>query len=642
MPSNVHYTTLGRSSAGINIPDLLIPSSSHQHLPRSTILHAPTLPTSLDSHLHFQASKLRSCVPKLHGSLRAFLFPQRQDTSGATGYLLIASSPPPSLLLLLLLLLQLLHRRYTHTMDPIESGRRADHRGEQEPKPPLPMNDPYPAPLLSYDDSYGNFHESRLRNLVQSDVDESRAPSVERSNFHESRLRNLVQSNVGESQAQEIERSNVGENRAQDIAPSNFLESQLRNLVQPDVGESRTQGIAPSNFHESRLQNITQYNVGGPNVGGNPVERYLPPLGFYYDPADDAIAIQLPVCIEEHNKPNAHCGRCLKPVREHPRNENSIRNCKGRCGFCGQKHPKGATCPQLYATHTWLKDRLKGTSAGLQIRPSPSDEEHLKRGGYIHPRAQHRWGLLPEFTAAAWATRPTSDNRSVRANAIFNPSDTRSHEGVRPNHNPAAEKEIRELRKSLTDMRKRITDAEQSVKAISDAYKQPANTQTQYMNRQDHMFGSPATSQQSTFQPHLRHGNTPTNASPWLSSLHESSLRTSTSGQSLMDHAMTDDLRAMEDHENVRRAFRDRNRAQSNAQRASAANVQHRKSILNYITRDNSSAAQDRGRRGGSVSRSPGPSSGLLNSYPVTEGMGDAHRKDDVHDHPFIKEEPTD
>lgn len=105
---------------------------------------------------------------------------------------------------------------------------------------------------------------------------------------------------------------------------------------------------------------------------------------------------------------------------------------------------------------------------------------------------------------------------------------------------------------------------------------------------------------------------------------------------------MIDDLRAVEDDPEVREFFRDLNRSRSNAQRASAANVTHQKGVLNRVRRDISSAAQDRGLRGGNLSRSLGPSSGLLHSYPVMEGLEDARREDDVHDRPYIKEEPID
>ncbi|KAF1951358.1 hypothetical protein CC80DRAFT_553475 [Byssothecium circinans] len=136
-----------------------------------------------------------------------------------------------------------------------------------------------------------------------------------------------------------------------------------------------------------------------------PAERFLPPVGLYFQVMDPAIQSQLPHRIEQRIT-----SRLPGFLRLLWRQSSSWR---------------------VYATQAWIESNfgiLKKTPAPdyMQIRPTDKDEKRLQQEGYIVAGATYNLQALPEFTAKAWALRGRLASDSVRATMLAQRSDMRS------------------------------------------------------------------------------------------------------------------------------------------------------------------------------------------------------------------------
>ncbi|PVI08357.1 hypothetical protein DM02DRAFT_621241 [Periconia macrospinosa] len=155
-----------------------------------------------------------------------------------------------------------------------------------------------------------------------------------------------------------------------------------------------------------------------------PYERYLPPVGIYYDPDDSRLKLQIPDGIEDPTIPDPYCGRCLKLRSNHQSSQRNIMTCCDVCGFCGILHLTGTICPQLYGTKAWYSQTqayIAENPQSLHFRPSEQEERQLQRLSYIEPNAKYTPGHLPSFTRFGWALRGLPKEASVIAMRIHNP-----------------------------------------------------------------------------------------------------------------------------------------------------------------------------------------------------------------------------
>ncbi|CAI6339797.1 unnamed protein product [Periconia digitata] len=192
------------------------------------------------------------------------------------------------------------------------------------------------------------------------------------------------------------------------------------------------------NQHTQHAQQNQHHQEDGFNPGyyagglSYPPYRYLPPVGMLHvNPNRKDISDALPINIEHTNseamKHTVACGRCLKLRKDHPADQQPMYRCRDECGYCGGNHEVGSACPFLYATHKWLKLRVRTTDhpelpSYMSICPSEDDEVKLQGLGYIYPGAKYDPEGVPMFTPEAWAMRDHTLPRSQSSTTIHNPA----------------------------------------------------------------------------------------------------------------------------------------------------------------------------------------------------------------------------
>ncbi|PVI08358.1 hypothetical protein DM02DRAFT_678972 [Periconia macrospinosa] len=204
------------------------------------------------------------------------------------------------------------------------------------------------------------------------------------------------------------------------------------NQQQPQQQQQQQPQQQQQQQQQLQQQQLQQLQQSGYNARYPPA-TYLPPPGVYYDPNHEIINKMLPTNIEKRGALDPSCGRCFRPRSDHPPGQKEFWLCQRKCGFCGQTHPLNTSCPKLYASAKWLKDKQRYSDdrldalAGntqIQIRPTGDHVVVLQQAGYIWPGANRPLGQLPAFTPAAWALRPPCA-QSVPATTIYRPSQDR-------------------------------------------------------------------------------------------------------------------------------------------------------------------------------------------------------------------------
>lgn len=122
--------------------------------------------------------------------------------------------------------------------------------------------------------------------------------------------------------------------------------------------------LRSSNIRIARPSGAT-YRVSAVEELKDPIERYLPPAGRYYD---ESAFENNPGAVDME----ASCVLCWNTKAE-----GSDCDCKVKCTLCGTKQHRGRDCPKVYASIKWWQRHGHRLRKKARLRPNPGERAYL-------------------------------------------------------------------------------------------------------------------------------------------------------------------------------------------------------------------------------------------------------------------------